>query len=101
MSSHSGRVKLDPLFLGLTRSAMLFGVSYLYFGLNVIMCLMYFVMTSDFKVVPIGVATHLFGMALTKKEPLAIEIMLTRAQKFTGCRNKGFYCGLSSYSPWQ
>jgi len=98
--AHLGKVKLDPLFLGLTRPAMLFGVSYMYFGFNVLICLMYFVMTSDFKIVLVAVAIHVFGMVITKKEPLAVEILMTRLTKCGGCRNRQFYGGVNSYSVW-
>jgi type IV secretion system protein VirB3 len=93
-----GRVGTDSLFLGLTRSAMIFGVSFMYFGMNIIFSLMYFVITSDFKVVIIAGVLHLFGMVVTKKEPLAIEILITKMQKCSACRNRQYYGRLNSYS---
>lgn len=88
---------MNPLFLGLTRPALVFGVSFIFFGMNVIMGLMYFVVTSDFKVVPVVVAAHIFGMMITKKEPLAIEILLLKMQKTNNCKNRTYYGGLNSY----
>ena len=94
----AGKVKVDPLFLGLTRSAVLFGVSYMFFGLNVMISLLYFVMTSDFKVVLVAGAIHALGMVITKREPLAVEILMTKLQKCSSCRNKQFHGGANSYS---
>ena len=79
-----GKVGVDPLFLGLTRPALIFGVSFLYFGLNVMGAVMYFVITTDFKIFPISLMVHLFGMGLSKKEPLAVDILMTKLQK---CNN--------------
>ncbi len=93
-----GKVGTDPLFLGLTRPALIFGVSFIYFGLNVMGSVMYFVVMSDFSIFPVSLLVHLFGMGLNKKEPLAVEIMMTKMQKCNKCRNKMFYGGLSSYS---
>ena len=92
-----GRVRNDPLFLGLTRPAVIFGVSFVYFAFNMIGCLMYFIITSDFKVVLVGAAIHIVGMAVTKKEPLAMEILLVRVQKCNKCVNKQFFGGRNSY----
>jgi len=98
MSGGLGSLKTDPLFLGLTRPAMILGVSFMFFVLNSLGCLMYFVMTSKFNVVIIGVAVHIFGMMLSKKEPLAVEILLTKLSKCGKCRNSQFHGGLNSYN---
>ncbi len=94
----SGKVKTDALFLGLTRSAVLFGVSYLYFGFNAIVSMLYFVLTSDFKVVLVAGVIHVFGMVVTKKEPLAVEIIMTKLQKCSGCKNRQFHNSTNSYN---
>ncbi len=92
-----GKLKTDPLFLGLTRPAMVFGVSFLFFGLNMMISVSYFVVTSDFRIVLFAVFFHGAGMLLTKKEPLAIEILMVKLQKCNGGQNKTFYKGLHSY----
>ena len=93
----SGNLKTDPLFLGLTRPAMIFGVSFLFFGLNMMITVSYFVMTSNFKIILFCIAFHGAGVMLTKKEPLALEIVMTKLQKCNGGQNKSFYKGLHSY----
>ena len=94
----AGRIKVDPLFLGLTRSAMVFGVSFLYFGLNMMISVSYFVMFSDFKAVIFAVVAHLAGMIVTKKEPMAVEMIMIKIQKCNGGANKSYYKGLNSYN---
>jgi len=93
----SGTVRLDPLFLGLTRPATLLGVSFIYFILNSLVGLMVFITTSDFRIVPFSVAVHMCGVALTKKEPLAVEMLLIKIQKFNKCPNKIYHGGRNSY----
>ncbi len=93
----SGHLKLDPLFLGLTRPAMILGVSFMFFVLNSLTAVMFFVMTSNFKIVPVAVFIHLCGMMLAKKEPLAIEMLLVKMQKFNKCPNKIYHGGVNSY----
>ena len=51
-------LKNDSLFLGLTRQPMIFGVTYNYVFLNMFGSLMYFIVTSDFKVVVVSLAMH-------------------------------------------
>lgn len=95
--SNGGHLKTDPLFLGLTRPAMILGVSFMFFVINSLFGVMYFILTSDFKIVIITVVIHVFGMLLAKKEPLAIEILLTKIQKFNKCPNKMYHGSRNSY----
>lgn len=93
----SGHLKLDPLFLGLTRPAMILGVSFMYFVMNSLTGIMIFVMSSDFRIVPVCIVIHLCGMMLAKKEPLAIEMLLMKVQKFNKCPNRVYHGGVNSY----
>ena len=88
----------DPLFLGLTRPALVAGVSYSYFAFNIVVCTVYFVITSDFKVVLIAALIHGFGYTITKKEPLAVELLLAKLGKCPSIKNKSFYKGFNSYN---
>ena len=56
----------DPLFLGLTRPALVAGVSFSYFALNMMVCTLYFIIATDFKVIVLGVLVHLFGYTISK-----------------------------------
>ncbi|QED23595.1 VirB3 family type IV secretion system protein [Candidatus Deianiraea vastatrix] len=93
----SGNLRLDPLFLGLTRPAMILGVSFMYFVLNLLIGVVTFITTSSFKVVPVSVIIHLLGMMLAKKEPLAIEMLMLKMQKFNRCPNRVYHGGKNSY----
>jgi len=95
-----GNVKLDPLFLGLTRPAMILGVSFSYFIVNSLFGVMYFIMTSSFKIVPVTVLIHIFGMLLAKKEPLAVDMFLVKMQKFNRCPNRLYHGNRNSYDPF-
>lgn len=86
----------DPLFVGLTRPTLLFGVSVNYAMVNGLVGMMYFINKSDFKVVPIMLVVHLIGYIACFKEPRFMEIYLMKAQKTNKCINKSFY-GANSY----
>ncbi len=86
----------DPLFLGLTRPAMIFGVAYPFAILNGFTCLIYFILTEKF----IGFLAlpffHGIGYLICAKEPLFIDLIMTKASKCTKCKNKSIY-GSNSY----
>lgn len=92
-------LKTDPLFVGLTRPAMFFGVSYNYFMLNVFASSTYYVNTSSFKVLVFAVAVHLAGVLLCSKEPLSIDMLMMKLKYFNRCRNKTIH-GANSYDEY-
>lgn len=98
MSKNGGSLDLDPLFLGLTRPAMIAGVTYTFFALNFMICTLGFVITSKFSFFMIGFVIHLIGVFICKKEPLAVEILFTKIQKCPLVRNNKFHGGLNSYN---
>ncbi len=97
-SKNGGTVGLDPLFLGLTRPALIGGVTFSYFAMNFFLCTILFVMTSDFRAFLLGGLIHGVGMYICKKEPLTIDILLIKTQKCPGVINKDFHGGLNSYN---
>jgi len=86
----------DPLFLGLTRPAMIFGVTFPFAVLNGFMCLTYFILSSDFKGFLALPFVHGIAYMICAKEPLALDLIMTKGSKCTKCRNKSFY-GANSY----
>jgi type IV secretion system protein VirB3 len=96
--SDDGGLVVDPLFLGLTRPPMLLGVSYTFAALNLMICLMIFVVTSNFiyllVILPI---VHTIAWLICLKEPRAIELFIAKSSKCNVCRNKHFYGGVNSY----
>ena len=98
MSEDLGSVQTDPLFLGLTRPALICGVTFVYFAIEGMIAIIGFVLTSDFRMFLLAVVMHFIGMALCKKEPLAIDLLLVRLQRTPSVMNKKFHGGLNSYN---
>lgn len=89
-------VRYDPLFVGLTRPALLFGVSLQFAMINLLVVGIFFINLSSFKVVFVGAINHLIGYILCFKEPRFMEIYLKKFEKFNVCPNKSYY-GANSY----
>ena len=89
-------LRSDPLFLGLTRPAMIFGVTFPFAVLNGFACMTYFILTSNFMGFLALPFFHGIAYMICVKEPLAIELMMVKGSKCTKCRNKSFY-GANSY----
>jgi type IV secretion system protein VirB3 len=94
----SGSIGTNPLFLGLTRPPMLFGVSYTFAALNGIISLLAFVITNQFFYLLILLpGLHLMGWFICLKEPRAIELLIARMSKCNVCRNRMYHSGTNSY----
>jgi type IV secretion system protein VirB3 len=94
----SGRLQADPLFQALARPPMVMGVSYMYFVLNAIICLVAFIQTSNFIVLFVAAPiVHMIGYLLCLKEPRAVELMVLRASTGTKCLNRAFHGYTNSY----
>ena len=97
----AGRLSSDPLFQGLTRPTMIMGVSYMYFVINAIVCMVTFINTQDFKILLILAPTvHLIGFLICLKEPRAIELLIIKMGKGYKCVNRGFHGFTNSYDPY-
>lgn len=92
----SGELKSDPLFVGLTRPTMIFGVSVQYAMLNMMISVAIFIQTSGFRIVFVAGIIHLIGYLLCFKEPRFMELYLKKGAKCNLCVNKSFY-GANSY----
>lgn len=94
----SGVVGTNPLFLGLTRPPMLFGVSYTFAAMNGIVSLLAFIITSKFFYLLV-LLPSLHGIAwfICLKEPRAIELFIARNSKCTVCRNRMYHGRTNSY----
>lgn len=94
----TGQLETDPLFLGLTRPSMLLGVTYKYAALNALGSLLAFVVTANFIYLLILMPLlHLIAYLICLKEPLMIELLMTRTQKCNRCPNRGYHGGTNSY----
>lgn len=95
------RLSSDPLFQGLTRPTMIMGVSYMYFVVNAILCMVTFINTSSFKILlMVGPTVHLVGFLICLKEPRSIEMMILKAKKGLKCVNRGYHGYTNSYDPF-
>lgn len=94
--SSNGSVKAYPLFLGLTRPPMFLGVSFTFFALEVMVAMVGFVYTSEFKYIVIAVPIHAVGYYLALKEPLFIELFQIKSAKCSK-RINSFYHRANSY----
>jgi type IV secretion system protein VirB3 len=92
------RLSSDPLFQGLTRPTMILGVSYMFFVVNAIICLVTFVNTQSFAlVVPAAIIAHTTGYLICLKEPRAIEMMMVKVKKGYRCMNRHYHGYTNSY----
>ena len=101
MSEHD--IDVDPLFVGMTRPPLVWGVPMEFFGINFIL----------FGIGMIGFASilgklgfilcvcaplHVLGYIATEKEPHWMSIYLTKLSKCGRTRNRGFWKS-NSYKP--
>ena len=93
----SGQVASDPLFVGLTRPSMIFGVSIQYAMLNLMISVTMFIQKSSIYIIFIAFIVHMIGYLLCFKEPRFMELYLNYAVKCNQCANKSFW-GANSYS---
>ena len=97
----SSRLQSDPLFQGLTRPTMIFGVSYLFFVFNAVICLITFINTQNFTyLLVIAPLVHLIGFLICKKEPRAVEMLILKLQTGFKCVNRSYHGAANSYDPF-
>ena len=93
----AGKLEADPLFVGLTRPTMIFGVSIQYAMLNMMISVTWYIQSSGIEILFVAAFVHLVGYILCFKEPRFMELYLNKASKCNQCPNKSFY-GANSYS---
>lgn len=75
----TGHLQADPLFQGLTRPAMYLGVSFTYFILNAMTCMMIFINTADvFYIFVLAPTIHFIGYMICLREPRAVELLMVK-----------------------
>ena len=89
----------DPLFLGLTRPAMIWGVPQPCFVINAMLCMIVFLVSSSFLPILLG-APLIHGLAylLCLKDVRIFDLWLTKA-RFLRCLNRRHW-GANSYDPF-
>jgi type IV secretion system protein VirB3 len=92
-----GRLTADPLFQGLARPVLVLGVSYMYFLLNAMICMVMFINTKSFAALPLALVIHGFGYLLCMKEPRAIELWMLRMKWGLRSWNRAYHSFTNSY----
>lgn len=93
----SGRLQADPLYQGLARPPMIMGVSYMYFVLNGLLMLLFFIWSQNFWAYLLGAGIHGFGYLLCMKEPRAVELWMLRMRWGYQSWNRRFHHHTNSY----
>ena len=94
----NGRLESDPLFLGLTRPAMAFGVTYTWFLVEAFVLVIYFINTSDAVGLAISAPLlHGIGYFICAKEPRFMDMIITKFTKCMKCKNARFHGGAQSF----
>lgn len=93
----TGRLESDMVFLGLTRSSMIFGVSYLVVVTNFLASIMFYIITTDAKAFLSMAVVHAIAYFASQKEPLFLELFMSRQQKCNKCKNRFFFGMTNSY----
>jgi type IV secretion system protein VirB3 len=97
--ANTGVLKVDPLFVGLTRPTMVLGVNIKFVMLNGLISLLYFINTSDFKIFLLAPFLHGICYLICFDDPLHIDLFMIKMQKVNRCKNRMYY-GANSYDPY-
>lgn len=93
----SGHLLNDPLSKGLTRPAMVLGVSFTFCGINLVVSMLVYILSKNLLVVLLMIPLiHGVGYVICFTEPLFMELFMIKSKKCNRCRNK-FYHGGNSY----
>ena len=96
----AGHVKNDPLFIGLTRPAMLLGASFSYTLFNMTVSAFGFLMLDNIYFLIAAIPIQGIGYQLCSKEPLIIELMRVRLSKCSRAIRNRLVHGANSYDPF-
>ncbi|SDR63315.1 type IV secretion system protein VirB3 [Rhizobiales bacterium GAS113] len=91
-------VALDPIVRGLTRPAMMWGVPYVIFVLEMLAVVMVFINTKRLLVFLVWPVLHAVAYWMTVKDPFFIDIVITRNRFCSRTANRAIWGG-DSYSP--
>ena len=91
---------VEPLYKGLTRPPMIFGVTDTYAVIALVIVVMIYVgagsMLWAFAAAP---ALWLFGYLVCLKDPRMFDLWIAKGRYFTKCRRRAFWGG-NSYDPF-
>ena len=88
----------DMLFLALTRPAMVWGVTYSFLVINLVLTGMVFVWTGSFLALLAGVPVHVVGYIACLREPRRFDLWYVRLRHALPTSTR-FFWGANSYRP--
>lgn len=91
-------LRSDPLFLGMTRPAMVFGVTFSSFLLNVMASTIAFLATADLRGFLLFLPVHGLAYLLCLRDPRIFDLLAARAMRTPPTPNSAFW-GAKSYRP--
>jgi type IV secretion system protein VirB3 len=94
----SNKVKTDPLFLGLTRPPLLFGVSYDFVLLNIMISMLLYINLNNFFYFFMMLPLHALGYYFSAKDPRFIGLFINRNRNCPRVWNFIYHKG-NSYDP--
>lgn len=98
VASGTGRLRTDPLFLGLARPPMIGGVSYMYAVLTMIITAVIFINSGNFLAILVfGPVLWGFGYLLCMREPRAVELWVLKCKWGYRTWNRIYHHGTNSY----
>lgn len=101
MISDDADIVLDPLFVGLTRPAMVLGVPYGAFITEVLAVAMIFLTTGSPLYILLALPIHGVMYLLSAHDPGMFASIFLWMQTIGRCRNKAFWGDAASFSPLQ
>jgi type IV secretion system protein VirB3 len=93
----AGKLKTDPLFLGMTRPPMFMGVTYMWGMVEIAFCCIYFINTSSFYVFFLFAFLHVVGLIISSKDGRLVEVWFIGMKTNFRCTNKAIHGNISSY----
>ena len=91
-------MRTDPLFLGMTRPPLVWGVSFSAFVLNVVASTMVFLALSDLRGFLVFPLVHVLAYLLCLRDPRIFDLLAVRVSRTPPVPNARFW-GAKSYAP--
>lgn len=98
-SEEQDTITVDPLFVGLTRPATVYGVPYTGVVIEGLLVAVVFLAVGNPLYMLLVVPTHLILYAIGAQDPGIFDSIGMSAKTTWRCRNKAFWNGAASFSP--
>ena len=89
---------IDPLFLALTRPAMVWGVTYSFFVVTLLVTGLAFVWTGRFSALLLSLPLHILGYVACLRDPRRFDLWWVRLRHTLPTQTRYFWGG-NSYRP--